>query len=139
MGYKEDFETPGYTSAHMAGRPPITEATDSGKRLARLRNDADLTQGQLADAVGIPVRSVSFYERKAQSIPSHLLPLIADALGVSVETVIGGKDAKPARKPGPKSDVEHRFEAIRKLSKRQQKKILDVVDAMLAQAKASAS
>ncbi len=76
-----------YSVDIMAGRPPSTPAPESGARLAALRNASGISQSQLAEAVGIPARSISFYERKAQSIPSHLVSKFAEALGVSAEEV----------------------------------------------------
>ena len=117
----------------VPGRPPLTDPPKSGARLAALRNAANLSQTQLAEAIGVPARSISFYERKAQSIPSHLVARLAKALEVSAEELLGLEDQKPKAKRGPKSEIEKRLEQIRKLPRGAQKRILDVVDAMLAQ------
>ena len=120
-----------YSDDVMAGRPPISPPSESGARLAALRKAAGLSQAELGEALGIPARSVSFYERKAQSLPSHLLPKIAEALNVSIEAVVGTNSGGSNGKRGPKSDLELRFEQISRLPRRQQKKIIDVVDALL--------
>jgi len=117
----------------VPGRPPLTEAPKSGARLAALRNAANLSQAQLAEAIGVPARSISFYERKAQSIPSHLVVRLAKALEVSAEELLGLEAPKPKAKRGPKSEIEKRLEQVRTLPRGAQKRILDVVDAMLAQ------
>ena len=121
----------------MAGRPASTPAPECGARLAALRKAAGLSQAQLGDAVGIPARSVSFYERKAQSIPSHLVPQFAKALGVTAEEVLGIDPVRSKSKRGPKSDLEKRFAQINELPRGQQKKILEAVDAMIAQQRAA--
>ena len=97
--------------------------------MAHLRKTAGLSQVQLAEAINIPQRSVSFYERQATSLPSHLLPKLADALDVSIETLLGLPEASnPQTKRGPKSELEKRFEKIRKLPRKEQQLIVDVLD-----------
>jgi DNA-binding XRE family transcriptional regulator len=56
--------------AGLAGRPSKKKATESGARLAALRKQAGLSQAALAEAVGVPQRTISFYEREAEAIPS---------------------------------------------------------------------
>jgi transcriptional regulator with XRE-family HTH domain len=119
----------------MAGRPALTQATESGARLAKLRTNAGLTQIQLAEATGIPPRAITFYERKAHSIPSHLVLKISEALNIAPETLLGAKAKKTKNKRGPKSEIEKRLELIQTLPKPAQKRILSVVDAILAQEK----
>jgi transcriptional regulator with XRE-family HTH domain len=125
-----------YDVGTMAGRPATTPSTESGDRLAALRKAAGLSQAQLAEAVGIPARSVTFYERKAQSLPSHLVPKFAEVLGVTVEQVLGINAKNGSAKRGPKSELERRLETISRLSRTEQKRILQVVDALLLQQKA---
>jgi len=67
----------------------ICSSSESGVRLAALRKEAGLTQAALAQAVGIPQRTVSFYEREASAIASTLIPKFAKALGVSMEELLG--------------------------------------------------
>ena len=123
------FQNACYDPAAMAGRPPLTPSSECGAHLASLRKAAGLSQAQLAEAVGIPQRSISFYERQATSIPSNLLPKFAEALDVSIEVVLGlpvEDDAKSKR--GPKSELEKRFEQIRKLPRKEQKLVVEVLD-----------
>ena len=126
---KSFLKTPCYTSVIMAGRPSLTPSSKSGAHLAHLRKTAGLSQVQLAEAINIPQRSVSFYERQATSLPSHLLPKLAYALDVSIETLLGLPEASnPQTKRGPKSELEKRFEKIRKLPRKEQQLIVDVLD-----------
>jgi len=85
----------------------------------------------LAEAIGIPQRTISFYEREAEAIPSTLVPSLAKVLGVSMEELLGIGDGaqRPKR---PKSQLERQLEAIATLSRNQQQKILAVVEAMIA-------
>jgi len=51
-----------------------------GARIASLRRQAGLSQAQLAEALGIPQRTLSFYEREAGDIPAGLAPPMARRL-----------------------------------------------------------
>jgi len=118
--------------AGLAGRPSKKKATESGARLASLRKQAGLSQAALAEAVGIPQRTISFYEREAEAIPSTLVPRLAKVLGVSMEELLGIGDGAQRPKRGPKSQLERQLEAIATLPRHQQQKILAVVEAMIA-------
>ena len=115
-------------------RPPSAKKkpTECGARLAALRKAAGLSQVQLAKALEIPQRTISFYEREGTYIPSTLLPGLAKALGVSIEEILGVGESQ-ARKRGPKSRLERQLESIGKLPRNQQEKILAVVEAFIAQ------
>ena len=60
-----------------------------GERLAQLRKDTGLTQAAFAAEVGITPRMVAYYEAPDAQPPAHLLPQMAQALGVSVELLLG--------------------------------------------------
>ena len=131
MTFDHSSDSAVYSEDAMAGRPPTSPPSKSGARLAALRKATGLSQAEFGAALGIPARSVSFYERKAQSLPSHLVPKIAEALNVSIEVVLGANSRGTNGKRGPKSELELRFEQISRLPRRQQKKIIEVVDALL--------
>ena len=97
-----DFsENPGY-DAGMAGRPTSKKPTESGARLAALRKASGLSQAELAKALDIPQRTISFYEREADAIPSTLVPPLASILGVGVGEILGIPGEGRAKR-GPKS------------------------------------
>jgi transcriptional regulator with XRE-family HTH domain len=108
------------------------EATESGTRLAALRRHAGLSQVQLAEAVGIPQRTLSFYEREAEAIPSTLVPVFAEALGVTIEEVLG-LEPKGQKKRGRQSQLERQLTAIASLPRQQQQQLLAVVEAFISQ------
>jgi transcriptional regulator with XRE-family HTH domain len=114
----------------MAGRPSSKQPSEQGARLAALRQAAALSQLQLAQAIGIPQRTLSFYEREADHVPSSLLPALAKALGVSVEVILG--TASPAKaKRGPKSKLERQFEAVSNLPPSKQQFVIQLLDQLL--------
>ncbi len=68
-----------------------------GERLKRLRKDNDLTQGQLAEKIGVVPSAVGKYERLEASYPSiETLIRIADYFNVSLDYLLRGKKFVPA-------------------------------------------
>ena len=127
------LEIPPYNGADMVtGRPPLTPPTENGLRLAALRREAGLSQREVAEALDIPQRTVSFYARQATHLPSHLLPKLAELLGVSVETLLGTEPTNGKKaKRGPKSELERRFEKVRALPKKEQDLAIDMLDRII--------
>lgn len=58
-------------------------------RLRDMREDADLSQRQLAEKLGIQQTVYSRYERGFQTIPLHLLLKLADFYDVSLDFLCG--------------------------------------------------
>jgi transcriptional regulator with XRE-family HTH domain len=111
-----------------------------GARIAKARSAADLTQVQLADALGISQPQLAFYELGKRRVPVSLLPGLAKVLGVSIEALIADDDAAqvsaaiPRRtRHGPVSRLEQQLDAIAKLPKARQKFVSDMLDTVLAQ------
>lgn len=109
--------------------------------MASLRHAAGLTQKDLAEAVGITQANIAFWELSDKPPRSDVLPKLARALGVSVAALLGEEDPAPrvARHPGRVSRVDEVFEDVRRLPRKQQTKIVDVVAALLDQYKKQAS
>lgn len=87
---------------------------------------------ELARQIGQQPTNVSFWERTGKTPRSEVLMDMAKVLGVTVEELLG---ENPSRKsPGnPAGKLGRTFEAVSKLPRRQQQKILDVVEALVAQ------
>ena len=65
-------------------------------RIKDLRDDHDMTQQQVADAIGITQRKYSYVETGTQPLTDELLCALADLYGVSVDYLMGRTDeAKP--------------------------------------------
>lgn len=63
-----------------------------GERLRRLRKERDITQGQLAEQIGVVPSAVGKYERLPDSYPSvEALVKIADYFDVSTDYLLRGK------------------------------------------------
>jgi len=64
------------------------------QRIRDLREDADLTQKQLGDAINVPQRTYAYYESGQRMIPPHVLCALADFYHVSVDYLLGRTSKK---------------------------------------------
>ena len=104
-----------------------------GARVAQLRHDQNLTQVQLAEALGISQQMVASYEVGRRRIPVSMLQALARALSVDIDGLLG--DAAKARaKRGPAPVLARHMERISALPKTQQKFVIQVLESVLAQA-----
>jgi len=104
-----------------------------GERIAQLRKEQGLTQQQLADAIGTTQQQVASYEVARLRVPVSMLPRLARALGVSLEVLVG-EDQRPAAKRGPTPKLQQQLERLSALPKPKQRAVMEVLEAMLAQA-----
>lgn len=84
-----------------------------GLRLARLRKAAGHSQYTLADEVGISQRMIVYYEKQTTHPPTHLLPVLAKALGVTTDQLLGVEKVKEAK--GRDSRLRRRIEEIERV------------------------
>jgi len=109
-----------------------------GQRLAQFRQAAGYSQRELARELKISQRMVAYYEGETDYPPAHLLPLLAQLLGVSTDQLLG-VDVAPTKGRASNRDTRlwRRFAQIEKLSPAERKPIIQVLDAFLAKAKLS--
>jgi transcriptional regulator with XRE-family HTH domain len=105
-----------------------------GSRIARFRKDADLTQVQLADALGIAQQQLASYEVGRRRVPVSLLPRLARALNGSIEELIGEEapQSAPGRR-GPPSRIQVQLERIQALPRARQRFLSDMIEMALQQ------
>ena len=108
----------------------VKKPTSSGARLAAFRKTAGLSQVQLAAMIGIPQRTLSFYETNAENIPSGLLAALSQALGISVQDILGISDDTNAKR-GPKSKIERQLDAVKQLPRGEQQFVSKLLDNIL--------
>jgi transcriptional regulator with XRE-family HTH domain len=118
------------------GRPTKKQRAPFGERLNHIRQRAGLSQQQVADRLGISRRAYSHWERYPVALRPEQMLELAEALDVSLDELIGGTRTAPG-KPGPKSQLEKRMEAIAKLPRSTRQRIMAVLDAFIAQHKAT--
>lgn len=68
-------------------------------RLRDLREDHDLSQRELGEAINVPQRAYSYYERGQHVIPPEVLCRLADYYHTSVDYLLGRTDIQ---QPYPK-------------------------------------
>jgi len=106
-------------------------------KLRKHREAAGLSQRELARALDVHYSNVSFWERTGVAPRGAVLPKMAEILGVSVDALLGENPRAKAAAAAPAGRARLAFTAVFKLPKRQQEKILSVVEAFVGQAKAS--
>lgn len=106
--------------------------TELGANIAALRKAQNITQVQLAEALGVSQQTVTAYESGRRRMPVSSLPFIARFLGTTVEDLIGAKTTPAKRGPAPK--LQQQIERIQQLPRTQQKFVMQMLDTVLAQA-----
>lgn len=64
------------------------------QRIRNLREDSDLTQQQVGEAINVPQRTYAYYESGQRMIPPHVLCALADFYKVSVDYLLERADKK---------------------------------------------
>ena len=124
-------DLPVYTPPMQTGRPAKTERTSFGQRLHALREQAGLSQQQLADRIGLSQRAYAYWERHPVALRPDQLLKLADALHVSVEDLVGTNGTKK-RGSGPTGKMRQLFEAASRLPRSQQQKIAAIIEPFIA-------
>ncbi len=114
------------------GRPTKRKRTPFGERLVAAREAAGLSQRELAEKLEITQRALSWWEREPVALKPEQLVALTDALGVTSDHLLG-RDTPKKRGTGPKGKARKVFEAVAKLPRHHQKKIVDVVESFVAQ------
>jgi transcriptional regulator with XRE-family HTH domain len=96
-----------------------------------MREEAGLSQRELADKLGITQRALSWWEREPVALRPEQVAQLATALGVSTDHLLGVPTAKK-RGSGPTGKARRAFEAVSKLPRHHQQKIVDVVETFVA-------
>ncbi len=103
-----------------------------GQRIAERRKARGVTQVELAKTLGIAQQTLAHYEGGTVRIAIAMLTLVAKALDVPIEDLLGTPAAKAAGKRGPAPKIQQQLEQIEALPKAKQRAIAQVLDSMLA-------
>lgn len=113
-------------------KTPVIESF--GDRLAGLRKAAGYTQVELAAEVGITQRMVAYYEAPNAQPPAHLLPQLAQTLGVSVDVLLGLAEPRRPKKIAT-NRLERRLLEIEKLDPKAKRQITQLLDTFIEREK----
>jgi transcriptional regulator with XRE-family HTH domain len=116
--------------SEMIGRPETRQAPPFGQRLAEARREKGLTQPELGKLLGMSRERIDYYERRAKNPALEVVQACARVLGVPVLQLVG--DDEPQRKKtGPVSQLERKFQEVKRLPKKKQEFILQFLDTVL--------
>jgi len=105
--------------------------------LVELRKRAGLTQTELAEAIDVPQPTIASWEWSESPPRSDVLPRLAKVLGVSVDDLLAQeRTIGSPKRPAPVGEVQRAFEEVRSLPRRQQRKIVETVLALVERYKA---
>lgn len=100
-----------------------------GERLSKLRKARGLTQIQLADALGVTQRVITYYENESAQPPGALLVDLAKALRVSTDEILGLKPMKE-KTSAKTARLLKRLQRVERLPPADQRAVLKLVDAL---------
>jgi transcriptional regulator with XRE-family HTH domain len=119
--------------AEMAGRPPIKEAPEFGRRLSDLRKARGWTQACLAQRLGTTIKMVAYFEREATNPTQKTLEKLSEVFGVSAAELLGQEEGQKSRRPGPASKLEKLTAELSQLPRNKQKVVVDMLEGFLKQ------
>jgi transcriptional regulator with XRE-family HTH domain len=103
----------------------------AASRLKALREAAGLSQRELARLLGQDQSNIHYWESTGKAPRSDVLVPMAKALGVTVEELLG--QPKPSRVTAPGGRARQLFEAVSRMPRRQQDKVLDILEPFVRQ------
>lgn len=78
----------------MLGMKKKTTVNGFGQRLAYFRKAKGLTQQALGETVGVSNRVIAYYEGETDYPPAHLIVPLANALGITMDELLGIVESK---------------------------------------------
>ncbi|MDP2369428.1 helix-turn-helix domain-containing protein [Rhodoferax sp.] len=101
-----------------------------GERLAQLRKTAGYTQVEFAAELDITQRMVAYYEAPDAQAPAHLLPQMAQVLGVSVDVLLGLSEQRNPKRIAT-NRLERRLLEIDKFDPKAKRQITQLLDSFI--------
>jgi transcriptional regulator with XRE-family HTH domain len=104
-----------------------------GKRLASFRLRAGLSQQKFAGVSGISARMIGYYETRAALPLGHVLAALAEALGITVDELVGKKVVDDKKRGAPVSKhLARRVPLMEKLPLKDKRELFSIIDTYLA-------
>lgn len=116
----------------LAGRPAKNKRPFFGERLAAARQEAGLTQQQLAEKMDATQRMITYWEREGIALRPEQLAKLADTLSVTADYLIGRVSTRQ-RGTGPMGKTKRLFATLSNLPRHQQEKIFSILEPFIAQ------
>lgn len=96
------------------------------QRLIALRRERDLTQQEMADAIGVHVNQVRRYEAGSTQPSLDALKKIAVAMSVTIDSLVFDEEER-----GPDEQLRLQFEAISHLAPEEKLVVKELLDGMI--------
>ena len=100
-----------------------------GQKIAKLRKGLHLTQGELAERVGVHFRHVSRWETERQRPNSKTLKKVASVLGVTPDDLLIDEPTLPASLV-QNPELSERFEQLLRLEPQDRAMVLHMIDTL---------
>jgi transcriptional regulator with XRE-family HTH domain len=104
-----------------------------GARIAALRKARGITQVQMAELLGVSQQTVNSYEVGRRRVPLSALPVLAKALTVSLDELMGEQPRSGNGKRGPAPKLQRQIEKIGELPRAKQRFVMEMLDTVLQQ------
>ena len=99
-----------------------------GRKIAGIRKELAMTQTELAEKVNITQQLIAAFETGTRRMPLETLLRISIVLHVSVSNLLPAPE--PIRKPGPQPKIALACEKLQKLSEKEQKIVMSMIDSL---------
>jgi transcriptional regulator with XRE-family HTH domain len=109
-----------------------------GGRIATLRKERDITQVQLAQALGISQQTLQSYECGRRRVPVSALPVVARHLSVTLDELFDTPTPhtkEAAAKRGPLPQWQQQLQRIATLPRAKQQVVMQMLDGVFAQSR----
>jgi len=103
-----------------------------GERLLARRQTAGLTQRELARSSGVSNRMIAYYEGRSALPPGHVLAALADALGSSVDDLVGKPRSTASVRPPLSRTLLERLTLLEQLPLKDKRELFGIIDTYLA-------
>jgi len=115
----------------QVGRPPKFERSPFGVKLLAARQQAGLSQIQVAGKLGVTQQTYAGWERRTTALKPEYIAKLSSMLNVSVDCLLGRENGGQ-KKGGPIGKARRVFEEVSRLPRHQQQRILGIVQDLIA-------
>jgi transcriptional regulator with XRE-family HTH domain len=120
-----------YPPDMSAGRPATKPTPAFGQKLSKLRKLRGWTQPELAERVGVAVKTITYYEREATNPTAKTTERLAEVFGITPAELMKDVNQPSKVKAGPPSRLENIFEKVSILPRSKQKLVADMLEGFL--------
>ena len=121
----------GCNPAMPIGRPSKSDRSPFGARIHALREQARLSQAEVADKLGISQQSYAKWERRNVALSVAQLEQLATLFGVTATAFFAAELTDASKPRGPVGRAKKIFETVSRLPRGQQSTVLDMVESVV--------